>query len=870
MRDTLSVTQWQRLQDLFEQADELDVAAIDALLHLARGEDARVADALAAMLDAHQRWRLRTADAVQHLAQSTQVSAVGARLGAYSLVSEIGRGGMGVVYLGQRVDGQVQQQVAIKVLHIHHLDDNTRARFQREREILAGFEHPGIARLLDAGESAAGEPYFVMEYLRGLSVTAHCDAQRLGIRARLQLFLDVCAAVQYAHGKLILHRDIKPSNVLVDSTGIPRLIDFGIAKPLHDANSGRLDETALAQRFFSPVNAAPEQVRGDPAAVTCDVYQLGTLLYELLCGQPLFALRGKTATQIEELICELPPRLPSDNAASGDAAAATARHLANNAALQRALRGDLDAITMRAVRKEPASRYASVEQLADDVRRHLNNLPVHGRRGTTWYRLQRFVQRLWQSLAVASIGVLGLILFTTLLIRQQQATALERDNAIAERNRGEAVTEFLVDIFRVAESSPTAGPATPIGEALRKGEELLDQRTAMDPRARARLLGILVSIHLNLSNLDAAEVLIRKAVQLLESTPGVDPLLLADHYQQASGIFYMRDNVEHYRLMATKAVAIYDRLAAPLARSWPARLNVLRAIEETDKAAGCAGIERLLANLRSESEINLEGLGGVVKEISHCRLDTQEGLARNETDLRDTIHILAGKFGKRNFMVLQLKQRLASVLLREQRLDEAAAVLQELLAEQIPIYGEQSWSVALTLQGLGEIAYAAGHYAVADQTLIRARAMFLVVHKGKANYDIALVAYSLGRVQEFGYHDSAKARELYATAVDVARTALGPHSADAITYGANYGALLLRLGDAIKAEPLLVDAVGLLPGSDRNGARARIALASIHAARNELPKAQELLDAASEGIAAALREDPTLASDIQHLRNRLK
>ena len=230
------------------------------------------------MLGAADRWRGHTgearADLVQKAAPVASLQA-GDTLGLYRIVSEIGRGGMGRVYLGERSDGRVQQRVAIKIVRPGGIDDFTRDRFRLERELLAGFNHPNIARLFDAGESASGEPYFVMEYVQGETLTKYCDDRRLGLHARLNLFLSVCDAVRYAHSKLVLHRDLKPSNILVDEHGVPKLIDFGIAKPLLTLGAEDAQATATQRRFFSPINAAPEQLRGERAGLACDVYQLG-------------------------------------------------------------------------------------------------------------------------------------------------------------------------------------------------------------------------------------------------------------------------------------------------------------------------------------------------------------------------------------------------------------------------------------------------------------------------------------------------------------------------------------------------------------------------------------------------------------------
>jgi len=290
-------------------------------------------------------------------------------IGPYRVVRELARGGMGVVYLAERADGQFEQRVALKLMKRGMDSEEIHQRFLAERQILAQLTHPHIARLLDGGVSNEGQPYFAIEYVDGTAITAHCEARQLGVEQRLRLFLDVCDAVRYAHQNLVVHRDLKPSNILVTADGQAKLLDFGIAKLLRQ-ETGETGLTQTGLRVMTPEYAAPEQVLGEPVTTATDVYALGAVLYELLTGRRAHHLQSRTPTEVERVICEVEPEAPS---------------AVTTGALRKRLRGDLDTIALTALKKEPERRYPTVEQLASDVARFLGGLPVTAR-PDTWRR----------------------------------------------------------------------------------------------------------------------------------------------------------------------------------------------------------------------------------------------------------------------------------------------------------------------------------------------------------------------------------------------------------------------------------------------------------------------------------------------------
>jgi serine/threonine protein kinase/tetratricopeptide (TPR) repeat protein len=359
------------------------------------------------------------------------------RVGPYRLIREIGRGGMGTVYLAVRDDDAFEQRVAIKILKRGMDTDSIASRFRNERQILASLNHPNIAGLVDGGTTTDGLPYFAMEFVEGRQLVDYCEWQRLDTSARLDLFREVCAAVQYAHQNLIIHRDIKPANVLVTSEGTPKLLDFGIAKLLNAELDGQTHALTVAgMQMMTPEYASPEQVRGEPVTTATDVYSLGMLLYELLTGRRPYRITSREPTEVARVVCEVVPARPSttvtqdpDDAAVHEpptgapptGAPAPAEHarahraMADHARaidtqrLRRRLAGDLDTIVLKALSKEPARRYASVDQFSEDVRRHLAGLPVLARRDTFGYRTSKFVRRHRAAVVAASLTFLALV-----------------------------------------------------------------------------------------------------------------------------------------------------------------------------------------------------------------------------------------------------------------------------------------------------------------------------------------------------------------------------------------------------------------------------------------------------------------------------
>jgi len=415
---------WERVQKLFHDALELEPGAREALLAAA---DPGLADEARSLLAAHD-------DASRFLATPPMARfgrgpSPGDKIGPYRIDEEIGHGGMGVVYRATREDGSFTKEVAIKLIDPGMRSEEILKRFWAERQILALLEHPHIARLIDGGSTEDGSPYLVMEYVSGTTILDYCDEQRLAVDARLALFLQVCDAVQFAHQRLVVHRDLKSDNILVTADGSPRLLDFGIAKLLSPQGEQAGTLTLPMNRMLTPDYASPEQIRGEPATVSGDVYSLGVILYELLSGARPYRFTTRTPEEILHVITQAEPALPSAAAARSPAGAAAERRRDTTSRLRRRLAGDLDYVTLKALEKDPARRYGSVDQLAQDLRRHLDGLPVLARGRSTAYLVSRFVRRHRAAVVTTGLVVLTLVAGLAGTAWQAQVAGRERDRA---------------------------------------------------------------------------------------------------------------------------------------------------------------------------------------------------------------------------------------------------------------------------------------------------------------------------------------------------------------------------------------------------------------------------------------------------------
>jgi eukaryotic-like serine/threonine-protein kinase len=460
----------------------------------------------------------------------------GNMVGPYRLIRELGRGGMGTVWLADRPDGLLKRSIALKLPHPGLYDGQLAGRFGRERDILAALAHPNIARLYDAGVAANGQPYLALEYVEGSPLTAYCDLAQLSIRDRIGLFLQVLGAVQYAHAHLVIHRDLKPSNILVGGDGHVRLLDFGVAKLVNDEEGNESKLTQLSGRALTPDYASPEQIAGAPISTASDIYSLGVVLYELLAGSRPYQLKRESRGALEEAILSADPVRPS-HAARAEVEAAnrstTSRKLAKS------LAGDLDTIILKALKKPPRERYATADAFTLDLQRHLRAEPVEARPDSALYRLGKFAARNKLGLAAASFAGAALAAGTVVSVWQARAARGQAVVARREADRAKAVQEFLVNVFSAnshLQADPVKARQTTARELLDRGATQIRDSLKNDPEARAEVLDTLGDMYSQMG-LDAqsSAINLERIAALKQAYGPYDPRV-------AEGIFqYTRD-----------------------------------------------------------------------------------------------------------------------------------------------------------------------------------------------------------------------------------------------------------------------------------------------------------------------------------------
>jgi serine/threonine protein kinase len=459
---------WKKVEAVFEQALEISSQERSVLLRNSCGDDEGLRREVELLLDSHSRAGTFL-DSSELFLSSDEFQENGDLGGQmidhYRIIREIGRGGMGAVFLAERADAAYQKRVAIKLIKRGMDTDSVLRHFHNERQILANFDHPNIARLFDGGTTENGLPYFVMEYVEGVPIDEYCNRHDLPILERLKLFREVCAAVSYAHGHLVIHRDIKRSNILVTAQGLPKLLDFGIAKILQQGDGPEPLVTMTGLRLMTPEYASPEQVRGEPVTTASDVYSLGVVLYELLTGHLPYNFASPSPIEMARVIGETVPRKPSTAVAEGkdgsrivnhDFLKGTARPDSPMPPVRiapiydsRRLKGDLDNIILMALRKEPERRYQSVEQFSEDIRRHLELRPVLARKDTVRYRATKFIRRNKAIVAAAALVLLSLV--SGMIATSWEARRARAEEAVAKAQKERAERRFA-DVRQLAHS----------------------------------------------------------------------------------------------------------------------------------------------------------------------------------------------------------------------------------------------------------------------------------------------------------------------------------------------------------------------------------------------------------------------------------
>lgn len=709
---------WAAAARLFDVCVELPLAARAPWLKQHAGADPELEAALLRLLAAHD--RLATgADGAQPLVDHAQALldralrgwgdgtevAAGTQIGPFRVLRALGEGGMGEVYLAERAIDDQQQQVALK-LPRERVGVELLARFRRERAILANLDHPAIARLIDIGEVQDGRPYLVMEYVAGRPIVDYCDGERLDLAARLRLVIQMLGGLQHAHQRLVLHRDIKSANVLVDHRGQPRLLDFGIGKLLvADTPASTVD----GQRFFSLASAAPEQITGAPTSAATDVYAVGVLLYELLTGVPPLALAGLSARAALDAAVERVPPLASAAFATlapeQALAIARARH-ARPGAWVSALRGDIDQILARALRKEVSGRYPTADALAADLQAVLERRPIAARSNERWYRLRRFARRHALALALTTGLLVSAGTFMALILVQSQALRTARDAAERGREEAEQVTLFLKNLFRQADPLVARGSDLSARELLDRGNADLTRALTDQPLTKGQLLSVLADIWLSLNDYATAHRLAEQALTLRTGHAAQE----AESHEQLARIEL---TLAHYDAALRHIAAAPGSLqVGPAATERDLRLYALRTAALAGQGApaveSVAAWERLVAEYERRY-----GAADARTRGAKVRLALNLGQAGYTERERALISELNGSVGIESVdndpAVADLVQRRALLARNEGRSDEAARLAQLGYRINLAIYGRVHTATASSIGLLATIEQLRGN-----------------------------------------------------------------------------------------------------------------------------------------------------------------
>jgi serine/threonine-protein kinase len=749
--------------------------------------------------------------------------AVGQRVGAYRIDREIGRGGMGAVYLAERADREFEQRVAIKLVRRGMDTEEIVRRFRSERQILAHLDHPNIAKLFDGGTTEDGRPYFVMEYVEGQPIDEYCDGRELPVRARLELFRQVCAAVHFAHQNLIVHRDLKPGNILVTADGVPKLLDFGIAKLL-DPDQDLYALTRADLRPMTPEYASPEQVRGETITTASDVYSLGVLLYVLLTGHRPYRAAPRDPNSLARAICETDPVRPSSivgrveeiQRSDGSVAAVTPESVSrvrdgDERLLRRKLAGDLDTIVLKAMQKDPQRRYTSVDQLANDLGRHLQGLPVVARKDTLGYRTRKFVGRNKAGVGVAAavlLLIVGFSIWVTVLWQR----------AVREQKRAVAVSGFLERLFYSSDPHEARGRDVTAREILDRGVKEIDSSLAEQPEVRAALKETMGRAYRSLAFYGESRPLLEEALRLHRKTRGRNDLIVAQDLHNLAGALHdVGKNAEAEQLIR-EALKIEQEH---------------KATESIDYAKGLSNLAEILAN-RGE----LDQAEGLLKQSLQIKRRLPQA---EESDIASSYNSLG-----------TLYERLGNYGAAESNFREALRIRHKLAS------GSPDPAVATSLGNVGSILEDRKDLTGAedfDRQALRMRQKLF----GGSNPKLGPSLNNLGHV--------LLAEGKLAEAETFFREALSVASSNRATFLRNLAATLLREGEAVEAESRIRESLALFRDQKPSWrtADAESILGACLAAQGRFQEAEPLLRESY----SALQKDKEGAQHAAEARQRI-
>jgi serine/threonine protein kinase/tetratricopeptide (TPR) repeat protein len=756
--------QFRKVEEIFHKAIDIDRSERSAFLDAACGDDPVVRAEVERLLDRDER-------------DDRPDLTAGDLVGPYRIGSILGEGGMGVVYEAEQEE-PVRRMVALKLIRAGMDTRQVTARFDSERQALAMMDHPGIARVLDAGSTADGRPYFVLERVDGIPVTRYCEEHRLDNKARLELFRSICDAVQHAHQKGIIHRDLKPSNVLVtevDGKPVPKVIDFGIAKAVEQPLTEKTLFTRLGQFVGTPEYMSPEQAGagGGDVDTRTDVYSLGVLLYELLSGELPFdpeSLREAGIDEIRRHIRESDPPRPSTRTGEG-------RRDTDPGTLTRQLRGDLDWITLRALEKDRERRYPSASELAADVERYLRHEPVLAGPPSVSYRFGKFVRRhrvmVTAAVLVAGALLLGVAGTTTGLIRAREAERRAMDEAASSRQ----VADFMVDLFKVSDPGEARGNSITAREILDQGSEKIGEGLEKRPLVQARLMETMGKVYSSLGLFPEAEPLLKEALELRRSEPGVSGIDLASNLEGLATLRLEQGDYEEAVRLAEEAISLLESEVGPDDPSLSPALNAVGVAfrQAGDLEAAKPYYVRALAILESELGSEHLDLAPPLNNLARLYVTTGD-LASARPLYERSLGILEQHRDPDHPDIARLLNNLGSLLLRMKEYDDARPYYERCREILEGALGPDHPVVGTILVNLGHLERRTGNHDEALELFQRSLAISEQA-LGPDHADVGTAHLSIsGCLTDLG--DLTGARQHAEKSVEILEKALGPDHPD--------------------------------------------------------------------------------------------
>ncbi|QQS42818.1 MAG: serine/threonine protein kinase [Acidobacteriota bacterium] len=835
-----------RVNEVLEEVLELDPSERRAFLSSA-GLSSEVRQEVEQLLsfeeEAAASFNLAAIEFSHDFLESDNGAPVGQLIDVYKITGELGSGGMGAVFLAERTDGKLEQKVALKLLKRELNTSALRARFRQEREILASLEHPSIARLLNAGTTDEGIPFLAMEYVDGLPIDEFCDRHSLGLNERLEMFIKVCEAVGFAHRNLVVHRDLKPSNILVDKNGVPKLLDFGISKILSD-EIGETDTATITRLgVMTPSYASPEQLQKRSVTTAADIYSLGVILYELMSGVRPFASKEDDLKAIYEAVVDEEPPMPSEAARTrnsdtgsphlssppeNDPPTSSAREKTASSSRTRTvpethpvrwqqLKGDLDNIILKALKKEPDRRYSTAERLADDIERFLNGLPVLARPDTLMYRTGKFLRRNAFAAAAGFLILLAVLVGLGATLWQARQTEIEAERARSEAAKTKEALNFVGNILNFANPfwnspNPERKRQATIAEAMDLAAQNVERELADQPEVQAEIFFILGKAFMGKGDNKTSEKLIRKAIENYERIRGPENLRSMQFRGQLGNQLYLQ--------------ARFDEAG-----------------EEYRKT-----VEFLRPRRGDDKETNLV-LAGALSGLGNIRL--LKGDFRQTAELnQEALEIASGFEGDDRRMIPVLLGNLGTALVSLGDLQRAESVLDKGLAELRSRGGAANLDGANLLRELGEISLLRGDLNKAEQRFSEAYEIALKSVGEKNIYTIEL-ANRLVRIY-LAQQNFAKADELLSKAESAGKE-LHPNGSviTAVTRSLR-GEYFTRQGMLEKGEAEHRSALEFFNANSKdpnaNAAAARHRLGMNLAAQKRFEEARELVRSAYEAL----------------------